>query len=303
MMTFLFTFLTLTLAFAQQQQQHDLPPVNILIPMAGLGSRFSNDEKYAGGPPKPLIRLPDDRTLIEVAISDLTPKRYSPTYVFVVRPETRQEYDLPTLLSNVLLKNGVDPSNMIIIDATEDDKTTTDGPAVTALRASSLLLSHKTTNQSPPLLIANCDQHIVWGEGKTVDDFIDCVSPEGKTIGCLATYTSPPDESKSYVKVDDNGWAVEVAEKRVISSDASTGLYLFKTGIAFINAANAMISTGPTSPLMVNNEWYIAPAYHYLLDYGVRKFDVAEFWNTGTPQSLEHFIKSKGIVKKPWNEL
>ena len=117
------------------------------------------------------------------------------------------------------------------------------------------------------------------------------------TIGCLATYFTEPDTSKSYVKIDDEtGYAVEVAEKKVISSDASTGLYLFQTGIAFINAAHQMISKGPESSLMVNGEWYVAPVYNFLLEHGVKKFEVGEFWNTGTPTDLSDFILAKKIT-------
>jgi len=90
---------------------------------------------------------------------------------------------------------------------------------VTALRATGVIMAGPSPTTTP-LLIANCDQHIVWGEGKTVDDYIDCVAT-GSVIGCLATYFTEPDPSKSYVKIDeDTGFAVEVAEKKVISSDA-----------------------------------------------------------------------------------
>lgn len=255
------TFLNLCCLLLATASDDDLPPVDILIPMAGLGSRFTKHPSYANAPPKPLIRLPDDRPLIELAISDLIPKRYAPRYIFVVRKSQREEHDLANVLSTALLRNGVSPSSMIIIDAADGvtaagEDITTDGPAVTALRATGAIMNG-VSPPTTPLLIANCDQHIVWGEdGETVDDLIDCVK-HPKTIGCLATYHSEPDASKSYVKIDEaTGYAVDVAEKRVISNDASTGLYLFQTGIAFINAARAMIEEGEAGGKKVNGEWY-----------------------------------------------
>jgi len=87
--------------------------------MAGLGSRFSKDPDYKDAPPKPLIQLPNDKTLIETAIGDLIPSRYTPRYIFVVRPQMRVDYDLANVLSTILLKNDVNPSSLVIIDATE----------------------------------------------------------------------------------------------------------------------------------------------------------------------------------------
>lgn len=267
------------------------PALDILIPMAGLGSRFTMHPHYQNAPPKPLIKLPDDRTLIEVALADLIPKRFEARYLFVVRSLHRKDHDLTQVLSLILLRHGVDPKNIVVMDATDasdGDDETTSGPAVTALRAMKLVLS-SPNYPTTPLLIANCDQHINWGEGKTVDDFVECAHAKMDTVGCLFTYKSEPDASKSYVKIDENtGFATSVKEKEVISTDASTGLYLFRSGVDFWNGANEMIERGD---LKVNGEWYVAPVYNFLLDKGVRKFEVAEFWNTGTPESLEEFIE------------
>jgi len=54
-----------------------------------------------------------------------------------------------------------------------------------------------------------------------------------------------------------------------------------------------MIGEGESSGLMVNREWYVAPAYNYLLQHGVKKFEVGEFWNTGTPKDLDAYIEAK----------
>ena len=115
-----------------------LKKANVLIPMAGLGSRFAQ----AGyDKPKPLIDI-FGKTMIERAIESLD---IEGDYIFVIRKDKNAEK-----LKSVLFKTK---PNCRIIEITGS----TEGAACTCLIAKSLI------NNTSPLIIANCDQIMEYG--------------------------------------------------------------------------------------------------------------------------------------------
>ena len=91
------------------------------------------------------------------------------------------------------------------------------------------------------------------------------------------------------MRTENSDIVVEVAEKKVISNDATMGLYYFKKGKDFVWAAEKMIEYGIT----VNGEYYVMPAYQYLIDAGqvIRKLQLTEIHVLGTPNELKEFLK------------
>jgi len=87
---------------------------------------------------------------------------------------------------------------------------------------------------------------------------------------------------------------VEVAEKKVISSHATTGIYYFKSGRMFQQFAENMIS----KDIRVNNEFYVAPVYneiiHEIGKVGIWEIKSSEMHGIGTPEDLDEFFKIKG---------
>jgi dTDP-glucose pyrophosphorylase len=90
----------------------------------------------------------------------------------------------------------------------------------------------------------------------------------------------------SFAKVK-NGLVSEVAEKNRISNYGLVGLHYWKRGSDFVRYATRMIEARDT----VNNEYYIAPTYQYAIKDGKRiaPFIVDEFWEMGTPESLQRY--------------
>jgi hypothetical protein len=96
----------------------------------------------------------------------------------------------------------------------------------------------------------------------------------------------------SYAKTDKQGLVVETAEKKVISEDATVGIFNFRRGRDLVWAAEKMIA----DDIRVNNEFYTCPCYNYLIAagrkigiYGIgREYD--GMYGLGIPTDLEFFI-------------
>jgi dTDP-glucose pyrophosphorylase len=88
--------------------------------------------------------------------------------------------------------------------------------------------------------------------------------------------------------VNDDGRVTEVAEKRVISNLATTGIYYFSSGRQFVRGADSMISKN----IRTNNEFYNAPIYNELIEEGgdVRVHMCEKMFGLGVPEDLDHFL-------------
>ena len=233
--------------------------MNIIIPAAGAGTRFVN----AGFTfPKPLIDV-NGKPMIQVVVENLN---IDANYIYIVQNEHYEKYNLKYLL------------NMITPDCTivTIDKVT-EGAACTTL------LAKEYINNDDPLLIANSDQYISWNSV----DFMYAMSA-GNIDGGLLTFRSTHPKW-SYVKLDESLYICEVAEKKVISDIATTGIYYWSKGSDYIKYSEQMIDKN----IRVNNEFYIAPVYNEAIyeNKKFKNFDVDEMWGLGTPEDLQRFLK------------
>jgi dTDP-glucose pyrophosphorylase len=89
--------------------------------------------------------------------------------------------------------------------------------------------------------------------------------------------------------VNDDGRVTEVAEKRVISNLATTGIYYFASGRQFVRGADAMISKN----IRTNNEFYNCPIYNEIIEEGgdVRVHMCDKMWGIGVPEDLEYYLQ------------
>lgn len=235
--------------------------LNILIPMAGAGSRFS----IAGYTfPKPLIDV-NGKPMIQVVVDNLN---IDAKYIYIVRTEHRYKYNLDTLLKLIT-------PNYEIIEVSE----LTEGAACTTLLASSLIDNEK------PLLIANSDQYIEWNSS----EFMYKMNESDADGGILTFKSTHP--KWSFVKVDNYGFVSEVAEKKPISDLATVGIYYWKKGSDYIKYTNQMINKN----VRVNNEFYVAPVYNEAISDNkkVKVFNVKKMYGIGTPEDLDYFLKNK----------
>ena len=144
------------------------------------------------------------------------------------------------------------------------------------------MLAKKYIDNDNPLIIANSDQYIEWNPSETMYKFTS-----QKIDGGILTFNSIHPKW-SYAKVDqDNQKVIEVAEKDVISNNATVGVYYWKKGSDFVKYTNQMISNN----IRVNNEFYVCPVFNQAIkDEKIIKISkVDSMWGLGTPEDLKNF--------------
>jgi HAD superfamily hydrolase (TIGR01509 family) len=230
---------------------------NILIPMAGSGSRFFN----AGyQDPKPLIDV-NGRPMIQRVIENIA---IPGNYIFIVQAEHYKKYSLEVALTKI-----VPGCRIIQVDGV------TDGAARTAL------LAKQYINNQRPLVIANSDQLLDWDSSEFISQLLELGSD-----GNMALFLANEDKW-SYAKIKNNS-IIEVAEKVVISNNASTGIYGWARGSDYVKYAEQMINKN----IRVNNEFYICPVYNEAIKDNKRILPifVNKMHGLGTPEDLKKFI-------------
>ena len=238
--------------------------LNIVIPMAGRGSRFA-DAGYTI--PKPFIPV-HGVPMIKVVMDNLAPSEPH-RFILVCQNDHIKEFDLDTKL-----KGYAKNVEVVGIDGI------TEGQVCTVLRAKSFF------DNDEPLMTANSDQYIDFD----INDYLK-VMRQKDLDGMIMTMDSL-DPKWSYAKTDERGFVTETAEKKVISNHATVGIYNFKRGRDLIASAEQMIADN----IRVNNEFYTCPCYNYLVKDGkkIGVYSIGEEYNgmygIGIPKDLEFFI-------------
>jgi len=245
-------------------EQQTIPPwkdesLNVLIPMAGAGSRF---EKMGYTFPKPLIDV-KGKPMIQLVVENLN---IEANFIYVVQKSHREKYNLDTLL------NLITPGCKIV----ETDGLT-DGAACTAL------LAKEHIDNNNPLFFANSDQFVEWDSNEFLYKMNETDS-DGGIVSFKATHPK-----WSFAKVDEKGLVTEVAEKNPISDIATVGYYYWKHGSDFVKYAEQMIE----KDIRVNNEFYVCPVFNQAIEDGkeIRTFDIPKMWGLGTPEDLQTYLK------------
>jgi hypothetical protein len=94
----------------------------------------------------------------------------------------------------------------------------------------------------------------------------------------------------SYAQLGDDGFVSEVAEKKVISDNATVGLYYWRNGSEYVKYAEQMIAKN----IRVNNEFYVCPVFNEAIQDGkkIKIKPVPGMWGIGTPEDLDYFLKN-----------
>jgi dTDP-glucose pyrophosphorylase len=236
--------------------------MNVLVPMAGAGSRFAN----AGYTfPKPLIEV-RGKPMIQVVVEALNVEA---KYTYVVQKDHYEKYNLQYLLN--LLTPGC---NIVQVDGL------TEGAACTTLLAKEFI------NNEEPLIMTNSDQLILWDSNETLYAFNN-----DNVDGGIVTF--PATHPKwSFAKLGEDGYVCEVAEKKPISEHATAGIYYWKHGSDYVKYAEQMIEKN----IRVNNEFYVCPVYNEAIEGGkkirIKEIGKDDMWGLGTPEDLNYFLEN-----------
>jgi NDP-sugar pyrophosphorylase family protein len=233
--------------------------MQIIIPMAGRGKRFSEKGFLK---PKPLIEI-NGKPMIQLVVENLC---IDAQYTFVCQREHNQKYSIEDFL------HSIKPDcSILYLDEI------TGGPA------STVLLAKKFINNDDELIIANSDQLVEWNP----IEFLSYMRDQNADGGIL-TFEAY-DNKWSFVKVNDLGFVTEVAEKKPISNIATVGIYYYKKGKFFVDAAKQMIRKN----ISINNEFYVAPVYNEMIENGQKIciYSVPKMYGLGTPEDLRIYLK------------
>lgn len=243
--------------------------INIVIPMAGEGSRFV---KAGYQKPKPFI----DVNGLPMIVKVMENLAYSGArYILIGRQEHLEKEQLT-------VEKIISDYNAEFISISS----VTEGTACTVLHARALI------NNEIPLLIANSDQLVDFNIASFIDD---CFAR--KLDGSILTFIDKELNSKwSFAKIDKNNLVSEVKEKQAISEYATVGIYLFSKGKYFVDGAIDMIVNNDR----VNNEFYTCPVYNYVLrnnkSIGICNIEFNCMHGLGTPEDLKKYLKEHNTL-------
>ena len=250
--------------------------LNIVFPMIGKGTRFS-DDGYST--PKPLVEI-EGKTMISHAVETL---QIEGNYIFIIKEDEHTQR-----LTNHL--KDISPQGTII--TTSED---TEG------QACSVLLAKGMINSEDPLLVVNCDQHLTWDSSEFLE-FVSNTSYDGVVTtydhkGIVSDKPSP----YSFVALDDRGFATQLEEKFAISENALNGIFYWSKGSSFVSSAEKMVKKAASKR---NGEFYISTTYNDLIasghQIGAYKMSPGSFYSLGSPEDIEKFNldRRRQVVEK-----
>ena len=233
----------------------------VILPMAGKGSRFT---KTGIKSPKPLIDVMG-KPMVWWSLHSLKDINYSKIVVIAL-----EEHESNYKLTNIFKNMGYSNIHYVFLDKV------TEGQLCTVLAAR----HHIDTDED--ILVISSDTYILSNLGKEIRD------KSGKCHGIISV-ANMPGEQWSFASIDDNDKVIEVAEKKRISNNASTGLYYFNNGKEFIKTSDEIISCGEKT----KGEYFIIPVYQKYIDKG-REVHISKaqvMWDMGNPTALSGFVE------------
>ena len=235
--------------------------INVVIPMAGAGSRFA----IAGyNVPKPFIEF-NNKMMIEHVLGSFD--EIDAKFILVLQEKFLTEHK--EQLEQLQSKHNL---NFVTVPKL------TMGAAITALAA------HKEIDENFDIIFADSDNIFKQSDIKNFISF----ARSNDLSGALLTINSDK-PCYSYAKTDENGYLVETKEKEVISNHAITGVYYFKSLQQFRDSVIDLVVESDLS----KGEFYMSNVYNHLrkITDKIGVFDIENFDCVGTPEQLKEYIE------------
>ena len=259
--------------------------MNILFPIAGLGTRFKNNGYID---PKPFVNF-KGKPLIEWALSSL---KLTGKYFVIVNGLEKEYVDVVNKIKN---KYYLD---LEIVDIGKSTR----GQAETCL----LGIQKSNIDLSEPLIITNCDQYTPWNSNKFLS-FIREKNPDG----VVTTYNHPniqvgSDSPYSHIELNSDGYAVHLAEKVAISDLALNGIFYWKEANYFVDSARKLMNDDTdagwsTGKISCVKEKYVSLTYNYMISDNKKimsyHMDDDEFVSLGSPNDIMLHIKRQNVMQ------
>jgi dTDP-glucose pyrophosphorylase len=235
----------------------------IVIPMAGLSSRFFN-----AGYEKPKYMLEaGGKTLFDHAVLSFEKYFTEEMFLFIVR----DAYDTPQFVSDKCKNLGILNFRIVVLENE------------TRGQAETVALGIEGIDSDTALTIFNIDTFrpgFSFPEQVCSDGYLEVFEGSGSNWSFVAALS--PDQDK----------VIKTTEKNPISNLCSTGLYFFRKASYFNDAYKNMINTPKAE--WEKGELYIAPLYNYLISRGdnirYHLIDYNEVVFCGTPSEYERIL-------------
>jgi len=244
--------------------------MQIIISMAGFGSRFTN-----AGFKTPKHFLPiGSKPIIEYVIDNFS---INDEFIFICRED--EEYKSHEKIKKLADKKGLNYKIFL-----EPPHKTGPIPAVHRI------IEH--IDLKTPVIVNYCDFHWLWDYEKfkefaLVNNFKGIV-PAYKGFHPHSLYSN----YYGYLKTEGNV-VIDYKEKESFTDNhmeeyASSGTYYFSTGQILKDAVNYALD----NDLKVNGEYYMSMAYKYLLDNNLKTgvYEIKKFMQLGTPEDYNEFL-------------
>jgi NDP-sugar pyrophosphorylase family protein len=240
--------------------------ISIVIPMGGLVTPKFKEAGFVKSKPFTDIK---GKTLIERVMENVS----LPDAKFILVVHRRDLDSSSDVLTKINSKFSCD---FISLDRP------TDGAAYTVLQAKSFI------NNENPLLIVNCD-HLI---DEKLEKFVEDANARNLD-GSVLTFPDPERKTKGcFVELGPEGFVSRTREKKAISQIAAVGIYWYKKGSFFVEAAEKMIAAKDLD----SKVFYVGPACNYMLKnsrkIGAFSIEAAKMHGLSTPEDLQKFINS-----------
>ncbi len=237
--------------------------------MAGRGSRFTLKGIAL---PKPLIEI-NGKTMIEWSLNNIYGINYSEMIFIILK-----EHDINFDLGKKLLSFNIPKTRILIIDA------------VTQGQLQTVLAARESIQTEEDILISPTDTFVI-------SDIKTSIAKRAHNSAGIISVINKEGNQWSFAKIDESNRVTAVAEKKRISSLASTGIYYFSNGYQFVAESEKIVDLGEKT----QGEFYIIPVYQKLINNGyIIDIDKAkEMWDLGTPESISLFKRHLSSRQQP----
>lgn len=251
----------------------------LVIPMSGLGSRFTH---VGFKDPKPLIKI-NGHPMIEWVLR-MFPGHEEP--IFICRREHLDNTEMREVLSSLK------PRGRIV--SIEGAKT---GPVA------ALLCAAEVIDDNQPVLVSYCDYYMHWNYKRFLDELDLAVY-----AGAVPCYTGfhphllPLHNLYASCRVIEGSDLIEIREKHSFEADKmyafhSPGVYFFDSGRRLKIYGQRLIDSGDS----LNGEYYVSMVYNHLLADGLRvqvPTCIEHFCQWGTPEDLAEYLYWTDLVRR-----
>jgi choline kinase len=243
--------------------------INVVIPIAGTGSRYAE----AGyDVPKPLVDIKGLPAIQRVVWGGGIGGRL----IYVVQAEQNKKHNLSEFLPTF------SPQLETIVLEVDGP---TEGPLASALVAKEYI------NNDTVLVVYDSEGILTWEPN---DFLLD--AGEGRGLDVSIPVFSAKDHSGMFVKTGENGLVSEISKNSVGSDQACTGVYYWRYGSDFVDFAESVVNNDER----VNGEFHVSTACAKAI--GARKtvgvYQVDNFISLSDPSGLEDRIASVEYFNK-----